>query len=195
MRLTRKQRERREQIGLVVEERGMERLDSSRLVDLLGETEGQTEHAAITTLVERSRSAMPALLAGLKHANRKVRATCALLLDHIADDSCIEPLRHAMRHDPYEAVRRCAMHALVCDGCKECPLHADVIGALLESLQYDRSLAVQRRAVFYLGQQPPDPRTTRALEDLLQHSTDPILRRRAATALEQHAKFGAETTP
>jgi len=188
LKVTRKQRERRaraaQEIQTVVEQVGMEAMPSHQLVTLLHETEGRIEWAANSTLVARGKAAIDALLEGMKHPDRKVRATSALLLDHVADDRCIEPLLHALRHDPHEAVRRCAMHSLVCDGCKECPLQVDVVGALLESLQNDRSLAVKRRAVFYLSQQPSDIRTRQAFDALLHSATDPVLLHRAKAALD-----------
>ncbi len=159
-------------------------------------TEGQTEQELIALLAERGRAwntsnalaargkaAIGALLEGLEHPDAKVRAACALLLDHVADDRCIGPLLRAMRHDPHEAVRRCAMHALVCDGCKQCPLNTDVVGALTEAARTDRSRAVRRRAVFYLSQQRPDARTGPALEALLAGEADLITRERAQRAL------------
>jgi len=148
--------------------------------------------AASEALATRGKAAIAALLTGLEHADAKVRATCALLLDHVADDRCIGPLLQAMRLDAHEAVRRCAMHALVCDGCKECPLNTDVVGALIESARSDRSRAVRRRAVFYLSQQRPDARTGPALEALLADEADPILRRRAQRALAGLAAGGGE---
>ena len=174
-------------------------------------TEAQTEQELVTRLTEqelvtrlaergeaweifnalaaRGKPAMGALLDGLEHPDARVRAACALLLDHIADDRCIGPLLRAMQHDPREAVRRCAMHALVCDGCKECPLNTDVVGALIESARTDRSRAVRRRAVFYLSQQRFDARTGPALEALLVGESDVIVRKRAQRALAEGVQF------
>jgi len=101
----------------------------------------------------------------------------------VADGRYVGPLLQAMRHDTNEAVRRCAMHALVCDGCKECPLDTDMVGALIESAQGDRSRAVRRRAIFYLSQQKPDARTGPALAALVAGEADPITRQRAWQAL------------
>ena len=161
---------------------------SEELVALLAEHQFSPDTppvswAASEALAARGKAAVEALLAGLTHTDAKVRAACALLLDHVADNRCIGPLRHAMRHDPHEAVRRCAMHALVCDGCKECPLDTDVVGALIESARSDRSRAVRRRAVFYLSQQGPDARTGPALEALLTQEDGPIVCRRTRRAL------------
>lgn len=151
------------------------------LVALLAER-GETWKIS-NALAARGKAAIAALLGGLAHPDARVRAACALLLDHVADNRCIEPLIRAMRQDPHEAVRRCAMHALVCDGCKECPLDTDVVGALIESARTDRSRAVRRRAVFYLSQQRPDARTGPALEALLAGEADLIIRKRAQRAL------------
>ncbi len=163
----------------------IEALAASELVNLLDDREQAVTLAAADELVARGRVTLEALIAGLSAPGGKIRATCALLMDHLADDRCVEPLYRAMRHDPLEAVRRCAMHSLVCDGCKECPLDTDVVGALIEVALNDRSLAVQRRAVFYLGQQRRDPRTATALETLLARETDAILVRRAQRALSR----------
>ncbi len=149
------------------------------LVALLTGTARPLEWAEIDTFVQRQDSeAIPALLAGLAHPNGKIRAACALLLDHVAADRCVEPL--------LRAVRRCALHSLICDGCKECPLNTDVISALLEVAMTHRSVAVRRRAVFYLSMQRPDARVTPFLHNLLATEQDAILRRRAQNALKQH---------
>ena len=157
------------------------------LVTLLAERGGTWE--ASKALAERRKAAMGALLGGLEHPDARVRAACALLLDHIADDGCVGPLLQAMHHDPHGAVRRCAMHSLVCDGCKECPLDTDVVGALIESARTDWSRAVRRRAVFYLSQQRPDARTSPALKALLAGETDAITRKRAQGALAKAIQF------
>ncbi len=161
----------------------MDGVAPNQLVELLGKTEGRIHWAATSKLIERGKASTDALLEGLKHPNAKIRATCALLLDHVADNRCIEPLLHAIRHDPQEAVRRCALHALVCDGCKECPLAADVVGVLIETALNDRSIAVKRRAVFYLGQQRSDKRAITMLKRLLESESDPVLIRRSKLAL------------
>ena len=160
----------------------------AQLVALLTEHQFSREQPPLSRraylqLEAQGKEAMVALLDGLVHTDGKVRAACALLLDHVADDNCIEPLKQAMRHDPYEAVRRCAMHALVCDGCKECPLNTDVVGALIESALTDRSVSVRRRAVFYLSQQRPEARVGHALEMILAQECDEIILRRTKRAL------------
>lgn len=191
MKRTRAQHEQRAaltlQIRAAADSAGMDTMDGAALVDQLAATEGLTEWAATDTLLRRGSESVPALLTGLSHTNGKIRATCALLLDHVADDRCISPLLQAIRHDPRESVRRCALHSLVCDGCKECPLTTDVISALIEVASNDRSVAVRRRAVFYLSQQRPDTRIAPFLETLLATETDTDLLRRAGNALEAAA--------
>jgi HEAT repeat protein len=182
--------QRRETLKLRVQrvagERGMEQRAGEELIGYLAVTEELAAWAATDILLERGAASVPALLAGLSHPEDKIRATCALLLDHVADDRCVEPLLRAIRHDPLEAVRRCALHSLVCDGCKSCPLTVDIVGALIEVAQTDRSLAVRRRAVFYLSMQRADPRIIPFLQDLMARATDPVLLRRAANALHHH---------
>ena len=53
------------------------------------------------------------------------------LLDHLADERCVEPLRQAL-NDPSPHVRRNAVHSLGCQRCKLAPLPMDVVGLLIE---------------------------------------------------------------
>lgn len=192
MKLTKAKQEQRAaltmQVRAAADSAGMNAMDGAVLVERLAQTQGLTEWAATDTLLRRGSESVPALLAGLSHASGKIRATCALLLDHVADDRCISGLLEAIRHDPRESVRRCALHSLVCDGCKECPLTTDIISALIEVAGNDRSVAVRRRAVFYLSQQRPDARVAPFLESLLAKEKDPVLLRRAENALKQHTR-------
>jgi HEAT repeat protein len=141
---------------------------------------------ATRALIQSGREVVPALLRGLTHTDGKIRASCALLLDHFADDRCIEPLLSRIYEDPLESVRRCALHSLVCDGCKECPLSVDVVSVLQHVIETDRSLAVKRRAVFYLSQQPANPQIAHFLAALLHTTHDPEMQRRARYALAFH---------
>jgi HEAT repeat protein len=164
----------------------MDTLDPCQLVELLGDDDFQVAGAASDALFTRGKAALDALIDGLKHVNGRVRASCALLMDHLGDDRCAEPLCHALRHDPLEAVRRCALHSLACQNCKECPLQADVIGPILEAALTDRSKQVRRRALQYLVGQRPDARVLAAVETIRQKETDPVLLLRARRALEWH---------
>ncbi|MBM4385229.1 MAG: HEAT repeat domain-containing protein [Deltaproteobacteria bacterium] len=61
--------------------------------------------------------AKAALIAGLEHPNAKVRWWCLQLMDHLADESYLEPILRKLS-DPVAKVRRHAIHALTCAPCK-----------------------------------------------------------------------------
>jgi HEAT repeat protein len=67
--------------------------------------------------VQVSPEARAALIAGLDHPNAKVRWWCLQLMDHLADESYLEPIL-AKLSDPVGKVRRHAIHALSCGACK-----------------------------------------------------------------------------
>jgi HEAT repeat protein len=62
-------------------------------------------------------AARAALIAGLAHPNAKVRWWCLQLMDHLADESYLEPMLSVLS-DPVAKVRRHAVHALSCGACK-----------------------------------------------------------------------------
>jgi HEAT repeat protein len=68
--------------------------------------------------VKVSEAAKAALIAGLKHPNSKVRWWCIQLMDHVADESYLQPLLEAAHTDPTPKNRRHAIHALTCEICK-----------------------------------------------------------------------------
>lgn len=176
-------RERREEIARQWE---MDASPTPQLVEWLGEDDFEVSAAAYDVLFARGKLTLDALVEGLKHPLGRVRASCALLMDHLGDDRCTEPLRHALKHDPLEAVRRCALHALACQNCKECPLQADIIAPLLEAALTDRSKQVRRCAVQYLVGQRPDGRVIAAMRRLMEQERDPVLLVRAQRALHWH---------
>jgi hypothetical protein len=51
--------------------------------------------------------------------------------------------------DPDPDVRRRAVHALICEGCKDTPLETDVLPALIESFRHDanRSAVIRTTAI------------------------------------------------
>lgn len=186
MQQTKVQVEQRERTQEIRRERNLDTLAPAELVDRLRDRDNLVAQAATQALLERGADVLPALTHGLLyHAGAGVRAACALLLDHLGDATCVAPLVQAIESDPVEAVRRCALHALVCDGCKACPLGADVVAPLVRCALFDRSIAVRRRAVFYLGRSPAagDVRAVAALQSILAHEHDPILRGRARRSL------------
>ena len=81
--------------------------------------------------VHVSPAAKAALIAGLDHSNAKVRWWCLQLMDHLADESYIEPILSKLS-DPVAKVRRHAIHALSCGACKpnRQPLDGQIESAL-----------------------------------------------------------------
>jgi HEAT repeat protein len=103
-------------------------------------------------------------------------------MDHLADDRCTQPLVKLL-DDPVAAVRRLAVHALSCQGCKACPLDVDIVAHLIIRIETDGNMRVRRVAVHQLGCQPPDRRAAAALQSLLARETDTGLVSRARWAL------------
>ena len=91
--------------------------------------------------------ARAALIAGLDHPNAKVRWWCLQLMDHLADESYIEPILTKLSN-PVAKVRRHAIHALCCGVCKpnRQPLAVRIEGALLQALETDPDLRVREEA-------------------------------------------------
>lgn len=164
----------------------MQALDFTTYVEQLGAEDWQTRSHAFMLLQQQERDAVEALIEGTQHPNWRVRRGCADLMDHLADQRCVESLLRLL-NDPIEAVRRLALHALGCQGCKACPLDVDIVAALVRLALTDRSIRVRRVAVHQLGCQPLDPRATEALETLLGRETDAGLLSRARWALAQHS--------
>jgi hypothetical protein len=83
-------------------------------------------------------AAKAALIAGLDHPNAKVRWWCLQLMDHLADESYLEPILSKLS-DPVAKVRRHAVHALSCGACKpnRRTLKIDIESALRTLLETD----------------------------------------------------------
>lgn len=167
----------------------MDRMSAKQLVVLLGDEDFPTTSAAYEMLLARGKFTLDALIDGLNYSSGKVRASCALLMDHLGDDRCTEPLMRILKTDPLEAVRRCALHSLACQNCKALPLQADIILPILEAALSDRSKQVRRRAIQYLVGQPSDQRVVEAMDILIaqiNQSNDPIFLERAKRARDWH---------
>ena len=97
--------------------------------------------------VKVSPDAKAALIAGLGHRNAKVRWWCLQLMDHLADESYLEPIL-SMLSDPVAKVRRHAVHALGCAVCKpnRQALAVDVEEALRRTLETDPDVKVRDEA-------------------------------------------------
>jgi len=88
-----------------------------------------------------------ALIAGLEHPNAKVRWWCLQLMDHLADESYLEPILSKLS-DPVAKVRRHAVHALSCGACKpqRRPLEVEIESALRAVLETDADERVRKEA-------------------------------------------------
>jgi HEAT repeat protein len=97
--------------------------------------------------VQVSPHAKAALIAGLEHSNAKVRWWCLQLMDHLADESYLEPML-AKLADPVAKVRRHAVHALSCAVCKpnRQALAIDIEGALRRTVEADPDIKVREEA-------------------------------------------------
>jgi len=105
--------------------------------------------------------AKAALISGLDHPNAKVRWWCLQLMDHLADDSYLEPILSKFS-DPEAKVRRHAIHALSCGDCKpnRQVLAVKIESALLAALKTDPDQRVReeaRQALEQLGHSAPSP--------------------------------------
>jgi HEAT repeat protein len=91
--------------------------------------------------------ARAALISGLGHPNAKVRWWCLQLMDHLADESYLEPILSKLS-DPVAKVRRHAIHALSCGVCKpdRQTLAVNVEAALLRALESDPDHKVREEA-------------------------------------------------
>lgn len=91
--------------------------------------------------------ARAALISGLGHPNAKVRWWCLQLMDHLADESYLEPILTKLS-DPVAKVRRHAIHALSCGACKPNRqlLAVRIEAALLQALETDPDLRVREEA-------------------------------------------------
>jgi HEAT repeat protein len=146
--------------------------------------------AAAEALAALGEGAVETLLAGIAHDDEQVRAQCAALMDHLADERCIDPLARALT-DPSPTVRRHAVHSLGCQRCKVAPLQTDTIGLLVERALHDTSPRVRQVAVHQLGLQERDPRAVDALRQILANDTDEKLLSRARFALGNQEKAAA----
>ncbi len=105
--------------------------------------------------VRVSPEAKAALIDGLEHPNAKVRWWCLQLMDHLADESYLEPILSKLS-DPVAKVRRHAIHALSCGACKpnRQVLALEIEAALRDVLASDADEKVRaeaRQALAALG--------------------------------------------
>lgn len=157
--------------------------DYTKYVDLLATTEGW--RIAYPVLDNAGKLALTDIMEGLKNPNWKVRKWCAALMDHHADDSCVETLVSSLT-DPYADVRRHALHSIGCQPCKDNALCVDIVALLVQRALEDTSIRVRRSAVHMLGNQSHDKRALQALEYIIENELDQKLINNAIWSLEQH---------
>jgi hypothetical protein len=167
-------------------------MDAPELINALGSADWPTRAAARQRLEELGDSAIPAILKGCHHPSPQVRADSVSLLDHLADERCLDALRNALS-DPAARVRRHAIHSLGCQRCKRLPLRLDIVGLIVPLALHDPSIQVRRVAIHQLGLQSPDPRVTAALDQILgsEHDWGLVSRARHARSLHEMAKCSA----
>ena len=136
-------------------------LSPHQLVDLLGDK--RQHQAAVVALlggitatelrkVKVTQAAKQALIAGLKHPNSKVRWWCIQYMDHVADESYLQPLLEAAKTDPTPKNRRHAIHGLTCEICKpeRCSLDIDIRAELTSIAETDTDNSVRALATHEL---------------------------------------------
>ncbi len=151
---------------------------------------GENRMAAFLALYALGDEVLPAVREGLKHANWQVRRWCALFADNFADAETLHALVPLLR-DPKSQVRVWAAHSLSCESCKDGPNLIDAIPLLLERIELDASIKVQRQAVAMLAHhRTPDPRVLPVFKRIMAEEDDRKLRLHAEQGLKRYAETG-----
>lgn len=145
------------------------RTEGDRLVDLLAD--GAQREAARRGLEQLGEAALPALRAGLRHGDWRVRMWCAIELDHRSDPLGLLELVPLLR-DPKSRVRMWAVHSLSCERCHPGANPVDALPLLVERIEHDDSIRVRRMATVMLAWGAPDARAVPLFESLLCAETD-----------------------
>jgi HEAT repeat protein len=153
-----------------------------KYVSLLATKEGW--QSAYSILDSAGKLALPDILEGLEHPNWRVRKWCTALLDHHADQLCIESLVRRLT-DSYADVRRHAVHSIGCQPCKGDSLCVDIVSLLIDRALNDTSIRVKRSAVHMLGNQQYDIRALEMLENIIEKEKDNKLLSNALWSLKQ----------
>jgi len=164
-------------------------------IETLGTRDWRAVAEAHSALVAAGQEGVAAVLAGLAHADPRVRRGCAGFFDHHGTDACVPGLVRALLMDSVANVRREAVHSLACDRCKESPLQADAVPLLLDRIENDPSYKVRREAIFGLTRQAPDDRAHPVLRRVFaDESEHPEVRKMARHVLRLlDPRFRAET--
>jgi len=136
---------------------------------------------AFRALLALGPAAMPAVQAGLVHANAGVRYHCARFLDnYLAPDGLGDLV--AMLDDPAPGVRVAALHTLACDRCKEgeTPDREKVLPDALRLLAADPDAHVRAMAIEVVGSLVHSNDVARAaLEAAAAGDASPAVRKKA----------------
>jgi hypothetical protein len=160
---------------------------AEELVPLLSNRDWRAFHPVESHLARHMDVAMDAVLAGIEHENPRIRAACALLMDHGGDDRCIAPLRKALG-DPVPKVRITALHSLQCQRCKNEPLAYDVIPDMIRVAEHDPDPKVRRAALGGMGIQPPNRALALAIERFVDREPALASHKGVAKMLRHHLR-------
>jgi HEAT repeat protein len=151
---------------------------------------GKNRVAAYLALYQRGQQALPAVRKGFKQTNWQVRKWCTLFADNFADAETLHAMAPLVQ-DPKSDVRRCAVHSISCESCKDGPNPIDAIPLLLQRIERDESIRVRRQAVGMLAHhRSPDPRVLPVFKQLLADEDDRKLRLHAEHGLKRYAREG-----
>jgi HEAT repeat protein len=146
--------------------------------------------AAMLALCARGPEVLPAVRAGLKHANWNIRRWSAAVADNFADSETLHALVPLLR-DPKAQVRLWAVHSLSCETCKDGPNPIDATALLLERIESDESIKVRRQAAAMLAHhRTPDARVLPVFKRVMAEETDRKLRLHAEHGLERYSVIG-----
>jgi len=123
-----------------------------------------------------------AIVDALRHPNPRVRYECLGLLDHLAEEESV-PAMIAATSDSVPRVRRMAVHALGCQGCKQSSLCADLNAVFLPIAEHDPAWKVRREAVTSIAQQDASERSRATLRKLAAADPHATVRKQARWAL------------
>lgn len=142
---------------------------------------------SLATLIGLGEAALPAIRAGLRDGDWRMRRDCLRFLDHQVDPESGRLVLECL-DDDHPEVRKWAAHALGCDRCKAGGRGGfDSVPALLRVAREDPSLRVRRSAVLALAwSQPCDRRIAACLRNVLESERDPRTRMHAADGLARH---------
>jgi HEAT repeat protein len=158
-------------------------IELSALVEQMADRDWRRVAQAEQQLLAAGEAGMQAVMAGMMHADSRIRRACAGFMDHHGDDRCLLSLTERLLNDPVPNVRRTAVHSLGCDRCKASPLTADRVPLLMAVIQNDSNKWVRYEAIWALNTSQNDDRFLSLLRQITESETDPDLRRAVHSVL------------